>query len=49
MSCFGICPGSELVGAQFGVVLVTRWHVEVATFRSDHAYQDGRHPEEVPL
>lgn len=34
------------VGAQFGVVLVRQaglW-IEVATFRSDHAYQDGRHP-----
>lgn len=37
---------SGLVGAHFGVVLV-REHgaqVEVATFRSDHAYVDGRHP-----
>ncbi len=34
------------VGVQFGVVLVRsrgRW-VEVATFRSDGAYMDGRHP-----
>jgi putative nucleotidyltransferase with HDIG domain len=39
-------PDSGLVGAHFGVVLV-REHgaqVEVATFRSDHAYVDGRHP-----
>jgi tRNA nucleotidyltransferase/poly(A) polymerase len=36
---------AQLVGAQFGVVLVDR--VEVATFRSDHAYSDGRHPEGV--
>lgn len=37
------------VGAQFGVVLVPReaGPVEVATFRSDGAYADGRHPEEV--
>jgi tRNA nucleotidyltransferase/poly(A) polymerase len=38
-------PGAVLVGAQFGVVLVDG--VEVATFRSDHAYNDGRHPERV--
>src|SRR5258708_18216270 len=41
----GMFPRAELVGAQFGVVLVDG--VEVATFRSDHAYQDGRHPESV--
>ena len=39
-------PGSVLVGAHFGVVLVER-EVEVATFRSDHSYRDGRHPDEV--
>jgi len=38
-------PAAHLVGAQFGVVLVD--DVEIATFRSDHAYQDGRHPESV--
>ena len=38
-------PKAQFVGAQFGVVLVEG--VEVATFRSDHAYQDGRHPSEV--
>jgi tRNA nucleotidyltransferase/poly(A) polymerase len=38
-------PGAQLVGAQFGVVLVDG--VEIATFRSDHAYADGRHPEHV--
>jgi putative nucleotidyltransferase with HDIG domain len=38
-------PKAELVGAQFGVMLVDR--VEVATFRSDHDYRDGRHPGEV--
>jgi len=39
-------PGSGLVGAHFGVVLVRQDNaqVEVATFRSDHAYVDGRHP-----
>ncbi len=39
------------VGAQFGVVLVRkkrRW-VEVATFRSDGPYLDGRHPVHVTL
>ena len=40
-----IFPQAQLVGAQFGVILVDR--VEVATFRSDHSYQDGRHPESV--
>src|SRR5579862_3221907 len=38
-------PKAQLVGAQFGVVLVEG--VEIATFRSDHAYADGRHPEQV--
>lgn len=41
----GFFPKAQLVGAQFGVVLVDG--VEVATFRSDHSYQDGRHPSEV--
>ena len=42
-------PGSFLVGAQFGVVLVRDGdvHVEVATFRSDHDYRDGRRPGSV--
>jgi poly(A) polymerase len=37
------------VGAQFGVVLVPREgaNVEVATFRSDVGYSDGRHPDRV--
>lgn len=42
-------PSSRRVGAHFGVMLVRshgRW-VEVATFRSDGAYLDGRHPERV--
>jgi tRNA nucleotidyltransferase/poly(A) polymerase len=38
-------PKAQLVGAQFGVVLVEG--VEVATFRSDHSYEDGRHPLQV--
>ncbi len=39
-------PGSLTVGAQFGVVVVPRKEgpVEVATFRSDGRYADGRHP-----
>jgi tRNA nucleotidyltransferase/poly(A) polymerase len=42
-------PGSVGVGAQFGVVLVPRdaGKVEVATFRSDVGYSDGRHPDRV--
>src|SRR4051812_9222235 len=42
-------PRSGRVGAHFGVVLVRDVfeQVEVATFRSDHEYEDGRHPEHV--
>jgi poly(A) polymerase len=42
-------PGSGLVGAQFGVVLVrdSAAQVEVATFRSDADYSDGRRPDAV--
>ncbi len=42
-------PGADLVGAHFGVVLVRREgaQVEVATFRSDQAYSDGRRPDGV--
>jgi poly(A) polymerase len=54
----GIFPQTFAVGAQFGVVLVPVRHdapdgqrenyaIEVATFRSDGAYSDGRHPDEV--
>ncbi len=44
-----IFPDSLTVGAQFGVVIVVRdsANVEVATFRSDGRYTDGRHPTEV--
>ncbi len=51
-----IFPQTSAVGAQFGVVLVplkvlgeaeARGHIEVATFRSDGAYLDGRHPDSV--
>lgn len=38
-------PDAKRVGAHFGVVIVDG--VEVATYRSDGAYQDGRHPEQV--
>jgi poly(A) polymerase len=42
-------PNSSQVGAQFGVVLVRSDfdQVEVATFRSDHDYSDGRRPDRV--
>jgi poly(A) polymerase len=42
-------PESVAVGAQFGVILVTEdeAQVEVATFRSDIGYSDGRHPDRV--
>src|ERR1051326_7786883 len=52
-----IFPKTYAVGAQFGVVLVPAlrdgdgthadYSTEVATFRSDGAYSDGRHPDEV--
>jgi len=42
-------PKAERVGAHFGVALVKGEgaHVEVATFRSDHSYSDGRRPDRV--
>jgi poly(A) polymerase len=42
-------PESVAVGAQFGVILMPRegQKVEVATFRSDVGYSDGRHPDRV--
>ncbi len=51
-----IFPQSSAVGAKFGVVLVPvnvldgadgSGYIEVATFRSDGAYLDGRHPDSV--
>jgi poly(A) polymerase len=47
-----IFPETFAVGEQFGVVLVPEpggatSTVEVATFRSDVSYSDGRHPDEV--
>ena len=42
-------PHSLTVGAKFGVILVVEdgAEVEVATFRSDIGYSDGRHPDRV--
>jgi tRNA nucleotidyltransferase/poly(A) polymerase len=42
-------PDSRFVGASFGVTLVRReeWDFEVATFRRDGHYSDGRHPDHV--
>jgi poly(A) polymerase len=51
-------PLTYAVGAQFGVVLVPvcqdspdgtgdNYSIEVATYRSDGAYSDGRHPDQV--
>ena len=43
-------PETYAVGARFGVVLVPvegKLPIEVATFRSDGLYTDGRHPDEV--
>jgi poly(A) polymerase len=42
-------PGSRAVGAAFGVVLVPfrRRGFEVATFRTEGRYSDGRHPDRV--
>jgi poly(A) polymerase len=42
-------PRTLKVGAKFGVVivLIRRQQVEVATFRSEAGYEDGRHPTEV--
>lgn len=42
-------PRTVAVGAHFGVICVIEggWQFEVATFRSDGSYIDGRHPEGV--
>lgn len=47
----GLFPNAGLVGAHFGVVLVRQGdqQVEVATFRTDGAYSDGRRPDTVQL
>ena len=42
-------PGALTVGAHFGVVIVRHsgHHFEVATFRTDGSYSDGRRPDSV--
>ncbi len=42
-------PGANEVGAHFGVVIAKHGghHVEIATFRTDGSYKDGRRPETV--
>jgi poly(A) polymerase len=42
-------PRATAVGKSFGVVVVPwgDWVFEIATFRQDHAYRDGRHPTHV--
>lgn len=44
-----IFPRARQVGAKFGVMLVRAYGIEleVATFRSDGTYSDGRHPDDV--
>ncbi len=44
-----IFPRARKVGAQFGVMLVRKYgcDIEVATFRTDGAYSDGRRPDRV--
>ena len=42
-------PRADTIGAHFGVILVRRGghHFEIATFREDGPYTDGRRPESV--
>jgi tRNA nucleotidyltransferase/poly(A) polymerase len=44
-----LCPGASEVGAHFGVVIAKHGghHIEIATFRTDGSYKDGRRPETV--
>ena len=44
-----IFPRTLTVGAQFGVVvvLIGSRHIEVATFRNDLSYTDGRRPDKI--
>lgn len=44
-----IFPNADAIGAHFGVMLVNHegLHFEVATFRTDGSYSDGRRPESV--
>lgn len=46
---FNLFPKARLVGAHFGVVIVVMdgHQFEVATFRSEGPYHDGRHPSSV--
>ena len=42
-------PNSNAIGAHFGVILVNKdgFPFEIATFRHDGSYKDGRHPDQV--
>ncbi|MGJ8633582.1 MAG: CCA tRNA nucleotidyltransferase, partial [Luteolibacter sp.] len=42
-------PGSNQVGAHFGVIIVKHQghHIEIATFRTDGSYADSRRPDSV--
>ena len=42
-------PGANEVGAHFGVVIAKHGghHIEIATFRTDGSYKDGRRPDSV--
>lgn len=42
-------PGSNQVGAHFGVIIAKHegHHIEIATFRTDGSYGDGRRPDSV--
>ena len=42
-------PRGDTIGAHFGVILVRRggFSFEIATFREDGVYEDGRHPASV--
>jgi len=44
-----IFPDGDSIGAHFGVILVKQngFHIEIATFREDGVYLDGRRPDEV--
>jgi len=42
-------PKGDTIGTHFGVILVRKnsYHFEIATFREDGTYEDGRRPESV--
>ncbi len=44
-----LLPHSNEVGAHFGVIIAKHHghHIEIATFRTDGSYKDGRRPEKV--